>query len=93
MEDDMLHDDYPHAGQFSACPHDWDRTDPEKLHRRFHLQDGERTHAEGVEFGDGTVTLRWYSPAVTTGAYDSIEAVNSVHLTLEGPPLRISWID
>jgi len=35
--------------------------------------------AEGVEFTDGTVALRWKSDTACTGIYDSIDHVTVVH--------------
>jgi len=35
--------------------------------------------AEGVEFTDGTVAIRWKSDMACTGIYDSIEHVVHIH--------------
>jgi len=35
--------------------------------------------AEGVEFTDGTVALRWRTKMACTGVYDSIEHVVEIH--------------
>jgi hypothetical protein len=35
--------------------------------------------AEGVEFTDGTVALRWRGDLACTGVYDSVEHVIKIH--------------
>lgn len=48
--------------------------------------------AEGIEFSDGTVALRWTGrPYVSTVFYDSIRAVEAIHG--HGARTRIIWND
>jgi len=35
--------------------------------------------AEGVEFWDGTVAMRWRSGIASTAVYDSVESVEKIH--------------
>jgi hypothetical protein len=35
--------------------------------------------AEGVEFGDGTVAMRWATGTASTGVYDRIGDVEKIH--------------
>lgn len=35
--------------------------------------------ADGVEFTDGTVVLRWLSRFASTAVYDSVETLKSIH--------------
>jgi hypothetical protein len=35
--------------------------------------------AEGVEFTDGTVALRWLTKMACTGLYDSVDHVIAIH--------------
>lgn len=40
---------------------------------------GTGTVAEGVEFGDGTVVMRWLSDLTSTAIYASISDVVAIH--------------
>jgi hypothetical protein len=40
---------------------------------------GTGTVAEGIEFTDGTIALRWLTAVACTGIYPSIHAVEVVH--------------
>ncbi len=47
--------------------------------------------AEGVEFSDGTVAMRWRGDAPSTNVYPSIEAVQRTHG--HGRATRVLWLD
>lgn len=47
------------------------------------------TVAEGVEFGDGKVALRWRTDTASTALYDSIADVEAIHG--HGGATRIEW--
>ena len=47
--------------------------------------------AEGVEFGDGTATLRWKTSTRSTGFYDSMRDLETIH-GHQGQT-RIVWVD
>jgi hypothetical protein len=40
---------------------------------------GVGTVAEGVEWSDGTVSMRWLTNITSTGMYDSVEDVEKIH--------------
>lgn len=60
---------------------------PSSLPRRFRLirhfdvsgVSGTGVVAEGVEFGDGAVALRWKGDHPSTVAWDSVESILAVH--------------
>lgn len=47
--------------------------------------------AEGVEFTDGTATIRWLTHYSSTGIYDSIKPLDAIH-GHEGKT-RVVWLD
>ncbi len=55
--------------------------------RRFHLErkedesgvSGEGRIAEGVEFSDGTCSLRWLTHTACTGFYQNIKQLDMIH--------------
>lgn len=47
--------------------------------------------AEGVEFTDGTVSLRWYGEWPTTSLWPDIRAVEAVHG--HNGATTVDWID
>jgi len=47
--------------------------------------------AEGVQFEDGTVALRWLSDLAATGIYSSIGDVELIHG--HGGKTRVVWLD
>ena len=47
--------------------------------------------AEGVEFSDGTVAIRWRSLTASTVLWSSIEDVERIHG--HGGATRIVWVD
>jgi len=67
--------------------------------RRFHLDraidatgvSGIGRVAEGVEFSDGTVVLRWRGPNGTTVIHNTMHSVAAVHL--HGGMTVIRWED
>lgn len=69
------------------------------LARRFILQrhrdpsgvSGTGVVAEGIEYTDGTVALRWYSYTPTTTIYDDLDAVEAIHG--HGGATEVVWID
>jgi hypothetical protein len=52
---------------------------------------GTKVVAEGVEWGDGTVALRWYGDCPTTAICDSLQAVIAVHG--HGSSAVVRWLD
>ncbi|MFF1822307.1 hypothetical protein ACFVWG_33705 [Kribbella sp. NPDC058245] len=53
---------------------------------------GTGTLAEGVEWSDGSVALRWRGPWASTSSWDRIEALLAVHAT-DGRTLLHWWSD
>ncbi|MEU4192504.1 hypothetical protein AB0E69_11420 [Kribbella sp. NPDC026611] len=47
--------------------------------------------AEGVQFTDGAVALRWYGDYPTTTVWDGIESVIAIHG--HGGATEVEWID
>ncbi len=47
--------------------------------------------AEGIQFSDGTVTLRWYGEWPTTSTWQSIDDVIAVHG--HNGASQICWVD
>jgi hypothetical protein len=47
--------------------------------------------AEGVQFTDGAVALRWYGDYPTTTVWDGIESVVAIHG--HGGATEVEWID
>ena len=47
--------------------------------------------AEGIEFKDGSVAVRWYGQWPSTSVWDSAEAMTAVHG--HGGTTRIKWED
>ena len=47
--------------------------------------------AEGIQFGDRRVAMRWRSPFASTVVYDSIEDVEYVHG--HGGTTKVVWLD
>lgn len=47
--------------------------------------------AEGVEFTDGRVALRWLTDTTSTGVYDSVGDVCSIHG--HGGRTEVVWVD
>ncbi|MFF1820630.1 hypothetical protein ACFVWG_25215 [Kribbella sp. NPDC058245] len=47
--------------------------------------------AEGVQFTDGSVALRWYGDYPTTTVWDGIESVVAIHG--HGGATEVEWID
>lgn len=68
--------------------------------KRFHLQrdfdetgvSGTGTVAEGVQFQDGRIAMRWcVNPARSTTAYDTIEHVETIHG--HNGKTHVVWLD
>ena len=67
--------------------------------RRFHLQrdldatgtSGTGRVADGVQFTDGVVALRWMTAISSTAVYDSVDDVESIHG--HAGATRVVWID
>lgn len=51
---------------------------------------GTGTLAEGVEWSDGTVALRWRGPSPNTSTWDCVDTVLAVHGT--GGRTQIHWL-
>lgn len=98
---------FPGEEWVASYPQDWLESIKE-VHTRFVLQrdedetgvSGTGVVAEGVEFSDGVVALRWIVPATSPGAgnptsvvfHDNgIESVEKIHG--HGGKTRIVWID
>lgn len=47
--------------------------------------------AEGIQFGDGRVSLRWISDHASTANFDSIEDVRLIHG--QGGTIVVEWMD
>lgn len=47
--------------------------------------------AEGVEFTDGRVALRWLTETTSTGVYDSLGDVRAIHG--HGGRTEVVWVD
>lgn len=47
--------------------------------------------AEGVQFSDGTVALRWRGPVTSTVVYARIDDVQAIHG--HGGQTEIAWVD
>jgi hypothetical protein len=52
---------------------------------------GTGTVAGGVQFPDGTVVMRWVTASASTGVYDSIEDVVTIHG--HGGKTVVEWLD
>lgn len=67
--------------------------------RRFHLirtedvsgQSGTGTVAEGVEFHDGQVAMRWRTHIRSSALYDCIQDVQEIHG--HGGLTTVQWVD
>lgn len=67
--------------------------------RRFHLirnedatgVSGTGTVAEGIEFTDGSVSLRWLTTTTSTAIYNSVQDVETIHG--HGGRTLVQWID
>ncbi|GAA1616758.1 hypothetical protein GCM10009789_83470 [Kribbella sancticallisti] len=64
-----------------------------KLHRYVDVSDvsGTGDVAEGVQYSDGSVAVRWISNTPCTAVWDSIEALLAVHG--HGGKTEVHWID
>lgn len=47
--------------------------------------------AEGVQFTDGTVAMRWRSAFKSTAVYDNMVTVDAIHG--HGGKTRVVWLD
>ncbi len=69
--------------------------------RRFYLQRGEDISgmsglgkiAEGIEWGNGRVAIIWLSSSPSTGQYDSITALETIHTHNGQHDTKVVWID
>ena len=69
--------------------------------RRFYLQRGEDISgmsgtgkvAEGVEWSNGRVAVIWLSSSPSTGQYDSVTALETIHSHNGRHDTKIVWVD